>query len=262
MNQLSPIEHSGQRVLTTAQLAEAYGTEAKRIQNNFSENRTRFTEGKHFILLSGQELMDFKNDSRNSGLVQKQASQLYLWTEKGAWMHAKSLNTDKAWEAYEMLVDDYYNAKQALPQLSELEMIAAIAKHAAEHEKRLSIVESRMEATEKRQEHISEVLSLNPTEWRRKTTELLNKISFSRGGEGAYQAVRNESYEKLEERAKCKLSVRVTNIRKRMALEGLPKSKIDKVSKLDAIAEDARLTEIYLAIVKEMAIQYKVDGAA
>lgn len=59
-----------------------------------------------------------------------------------------------------------------------------------------------------------------------------------------------------------KLTGDVTNIRKRMALEGLPKSKIDKVSKLDAIAEDARLTEIYLAIVKEMAILYKVDGVA
>lgn len=191
----------------------------------------------------------------------------YLLTRKGCDMVANKLTGEKGvlfTAAYVTKFEEMEEQLQEpkLTQLSELEMIAAIAKHAAEHEKRLSIVESRMEATEKRQEHISEVLSLNPTEWRRKTTELLNKISFSRGGEGAYQAVRNESYEKLEERAKCKLSVRVTNIRKRMALEGLPKSKIDKVSKLDAIAEDARLTEIYLAIVKEMAIQYKVDGAA
>jgi phage antirepressor YoqD-like protein len=27
-------------------------------------------------------------------------------------MHAKSLNTDKAWDAYEMLVDDYYSLKE------------------------------------------------------------------------------------------------------------------------------------------------------
>lgn len=261
MNQLQVIEHNEQRVLTTAQLAEAYGTDSDNINDNFQNNATRYKEGKHYFALKGADLKQFKASQKISGNL-KFAPVIYLWTEKGAWMHAKSLNTDKAWEAYEMLVDDYYNAKQALPQLSELEMIAAIAKHAAEHEKRLSIIESRMEATEKRQEHISEVLSLNPTEWRRKTTELLNKIAFARGGEGAYQAVRNESYEKLEERAKCKLSVRVTNIKKRMALEGVAKSKIDKVSKLDAIAEDARLTEIYLAIIKEMAIMYKVDGVA
>ncbi|GIO07992.1 hypothetical protein J31TS6_40200 [Brevibacillus reuszeri] len=110
MSKLQVLHYMGQRVLTTAQLAESYGTESKRIQNNFNENRARFSEGKHFILLAGQELMEFKNDSRNSGLVQKQASQLYLWTRKGAWMHAKSLNTDEAWDAYEMLVDDYYRA--------------------------------------------------------------------------------------------------------------------------------------------------------
>ncbi len=175
-------------------------------------------------------------------------------------MHAKSLNTDKAWEAYEMLVDDYYNIKQTLPQLSEIEMIAAVAKHAAEQEKRLKLVESRVEATEKRQEHIQEVLSLNPTEWRKKVNALINKMAKQLGGHEAYQAVRNESYQRLEERGGYRLSIRVTNIQKRMALEGAPKSKVEKVSKLDAIADDARLTEIYLAIVKEMAIQYKVEG--
>lgn len=44
-----------------------------------------------------------------------------------------------------------------------------------------------------------------------------------------------------------------------MALEGVAKSKIDKVSNLDIIGEDKRLLEIYLAIVKEMAIRYQVN---
>ena len=39
---------------------------------------------------------------------------LYLWTEKGALLHAKSLNTDKAWEAYEFLVDTYFAVKEKL----------------------------------------------------------------------------------------------------------------------------------------------------
>ncbi|GMA52640.1 hypothetical protein GCM10025857_39970 [Alicyclobacillus contaminans] len=46
-----------------------------------------------------------------------------------------------------------------------------------------------------------------------------------------------------------------------MALEGAAKSKIDKVNKMDVIADDARLTEIYLAVVKEMAIRYQVNLA-
>lgn len=141
--QLQIISHEGQRVLTTAQLAESFGTETTIISNNFNRNKDRYTEGKHFFLLEGEELKSFKANHQNDESSNR-INKLYLWTEKGAWMHAKSLNTDKAWGAYEMLVDDYYNVKQALPQLSELEMIAAIAKHAADHEKRLSIVESRM----------------------------------------------------------------------------------------------------------------------
>lgn len=42
----------------------------------------------------------------------KNAQYLYLWTEKGAWLHAKSLNTDEAWNAYETLVDEYYRIKE------------------------------------------------------------------------------------------------------------------------------------------------------
>lgn len=38
---------------------------------------------------------------------------MYLWTEKGALLHAKSLNTDKAWEVYDYLVDFYFRAQEA-----------------------------------------------------------------------------------------------------------------------------------------------------
>lgn len=38
----------------------------------------------------------------------KQASAIYLWTERGALLHAKSLNTDKAWEVHDFLIDTYF----------------------------------------------------------------------------------------------------------------------------------------------------------
>lgn len=104
---LTIIEHQNQRVLTTAQLAEAYGTDSNTITVNFHRNKERFKEGKHYILLQGTELSDFKRNLTNCN-VAPNINKLYLWTEKGAWMHAKSLNTDEAWEAYETLVDDYY----------------------------------------------------------------------------------------------------------------------------------------------------------
>lgn len=48
---------------------------------------------------------------------------------------------------------------------------------------------------------------------------------------------------------------RLTNKRRRMADEGVCKSKRDKLNKVDVIADDKKLIEIYLAVVKEMAVQ-------
>lgn len=98
MNTLQIIVHDNRRLLTTNQLSESYGTEDKLIQQNFNNNKSRYKEGKHFILLQGEELRDFKRDFENLG-VAPNTNRLYLWTEKGVWLHAKSLNTDAAWDA-------------------------------------------------------------------------------------------------------------------------------------------------------------------
>lgn len=105
------IYYNGQPMCTTEQLAEAYGTEANNLKVNFNRNKTKYKEGKHYILLRGDELRAYKNEVTNCNLVSK-VNQLYLWTERGAMLHAKSLNTDKAWEIYERLVDFYFQAKE------------------------------------------------------------------------------------------------------------------------------------------------------
>jgi hypothetical protein len=50
----------------------------------------------------------------------KNLNVLYLWTERGALLHAKSLNTDKAWEVYGELVETYFRAKTAQTALQNL----------------------------------------------------------------------------------------------------------------------------------------------
>ena len=107
MNVPKMIEQDGQRVLTTAQLADAYGTSTQRISHNFSQNKKRYVEGKHFYYLTGESLKEFAMsnfDTANKG------GKMYLWTERGALLHAKSLNTDKAWEVYDFLVEHYFRA--------------------------------------------------------------------------------------------------------------------------------------------------------
>lgn len=61
MDKLQPMEFKKQRIMTTKILAEQYGVTEKNIQDNFSNNKNRFTEGKHYFKLEGQGLKDFKN---------------------------------------------------------------------------------------------------------------------------------------------------------------------------------------------------------
>ena len=78
------------------------------------------------------------------------------------------------------------------------------------------------------------------------------------GGFDYIKEVNTEIYRLVEERAGVSLSTRLTNKRTRMAGEGICKSKRDKLTKVDIIADDKKLIEIYLAIVKEMAVKYGV----
>lgn len=108
------MELAGERVLTTKIIAEMYGTTEKVIRENFRRNIDRYKEGKHYYCLTGDDLKAFKNRTSFCGAVSKKSSSLYLWTEKGALLHAKSLNTDKAWEVYEYLVDYYFRVQETV----------------------------------------------------------------------------------------------------------------------------------------------------
>lgn len=117
------IEVKGMRVLTSKQLADAYEASAQKIKQNFANNRKRFIEGKHYISFTGDELRAFKNQVENIDLVDARTSHLYLWTEKGALLHAKSLNTDKAWEVYDYLVDFYFRAREQKQEKEKNEVV-------------------------------------------------------------------------------------------------------------------------------------------
>lgn len=119
-------------------------------------------------------------------------------------------------------------------------------------------VKVEIEETNTKIDGIKEIVSLNSTDWKSDSKNLIVKIAHKLGGNLFIQDVYKEIYTNLEKRIGCQLEIRLTNKRRRMADEGVCKSKRDKLNKLDIIGEDKKILECFLAIVKELAIKYGV----
>ena len=112
---------------------------------------------------------------------------------------------------------------------------------------------------EQKIQNTCEVIALDKTAWRKDSEHLINKIARATGeGYGGIRLVYEEIYRSIESRAGVSLNTRLINKRNRMAGEGVCKSKRDRLTRVDIIAEDKKLIEIYVAIVKELAVKYGV----
>lgn len=118
-------------------------------------------------------------------------------------------------------------------------------------------LEAKAEAEKSREEiqGMRDLVALTPNAWRKDTAAIINKIANKLGGFEHIRDVREESYRILDETFKVDVKRRLQNKKKNMALEGVSKSKIDKLNPLDVIAEDEKLINGYLSIVSKMAIK-------
>lgn len=264
MDKLIPMELKKQRVMTTEILAEQYGTHTERIRQNYLRNEKRFVEGKHYYKLVGDELRSFKAEYLNDTNL-KFAKELLLWTEKGAARHAKILDTDEAWEVYEELEETYFKIKENVQALNtsqlspELQMFNKLFQAMAKQELENNQIKEEIKETKESIQGIRDVVAINSTDWKADCKSLVIKIANKLGGFNHIQDVYKEIYSTLEKRMGVQLNIRLTNKRRRMADEGICKSKRDKLNYIDVIADDKKLIEGYVAITKELAIKY---GAA
>ncbi|GDO95396.1 ORF6N domain-containing protein [Escherichia coli] len=109
VNTLQPILHNQIPVITTELLAKLYGCSVECLHRNHHRNKSRFTEGKHFIVVKGTDLQSLKISLRDFQTIANNVRKLILWTERGAARHAKMLETDQAWDVFERLEDCYFN---------------------------------------------------------------------------------------------------------------------------------------------------------
>jgi hypothetical protein len=248
------IVYQGERVLTTPQLADDFGTDQQILVNNYNRNKDRYKSRKHFILLEGEDLRDFR--AKNQIDLMPNINKLYLWPKKGAWLHAKSLNTDTAWDAYEALVDDYYEKLEqpnALPDSVE-DLIIMQAQSMKDVKAKVIELEGKVQESNESMNEIKRILLLPTKDWRKTINDMLNEAAIKLGGGGKFQELKSDSYMILTDRAACRLNVSLTNLKNRLEEAGATKTQIKNASKLDVIENDKRLKEIYTTIVKELSI--------
>lgn len=110
--------------------------------------------------------------------------------------------------------------------------------------------------TNARIDNMKDAITLSTASWREDCRKLIVRIAQAMGGNDYIREVQAEIFRLVDERAGVSLNTRLTNLRRRMAEEGVCKSKRDKMNKVDVIAGDKKLIEIYTAIVKEMAVKH------
>lgn len=115
MKDLIPVKFNEEVVITTKTLAEVYECNEKQIKQNYNNNKDKFIEGKHYYKLQGEKLKKLRVENFDLQ-ISPMTRELYLWTKRGASRHCKMLGTDKAWEMFDTLEENYFNPK---PQLTK-----------------------------------------------------------------------------------------------------------------------------------------------
>ena len=244
MNQLVFIEN-GKTVTDSLTVAEVFGKEHDKVLRDIRE----LDCSKEFSLANFGESTYTNERGRTYPK--------YIITQDGFSFLVMGYTGKEAARFKEMYIAEFNRMREKLtkPPQTQLEILQASIGQLVEQERRLTAVEKRLDDT-------AELLSMTPINGRQKVIELINKIAESLGGGKAYQQVWRDSYERLKSRVNCKLNMRLENKKDRLAKEGASKTKINKLTKLDVIFDDVKLAEIYISIVKEMAIQYNVKADA
>ena len=246
-------ELNGHRVVTFKEIDRVHERVEGTARRNFNENKfnkdgsERFIEGvDYFVRNSYEAKMEF-NIIAPSGLT--------LITESGYLMLTKSLTDDLAWTVQRKLVNNYFRVTEQKPNCIEDILIASL-KEMKEVKYRLQEVAIKQIETKEEIQGIRDIVKIKPRDtWRKDSNTVLRKIC-SRMND--YKTPKEEAYKALEQRAGCNLKTRLNNLRGRAFENCWGQSKINNLNYLDVIEDDKKLIEIYIAIVKEMAIKYRL----
>jgi hypothetical protein len=235
------------RIVTFREIDTVHERVSGTAGRNFRDNREYFIEGEDYFELKGSEAYDFAT-TYNIGTNPSKVRNLILITESGYLLIVKTLQDDLAWEVQRKLIKNYFRAKEIVQQpKNEFDLMRQMIDQ---------IELAQKEASEAKQiaENIKDNIIHTDQDWRDWANKQLNRIGYQMGEK--YQEARRMSYTILENRGRCRLDVRLNNLKQRLKEAGASETQINKANKLDVIGEDQRLREIYKSIIEKMSIKY------
>ena len=249
MNSLTIIKSNGQFAIDSREVAEMTDVRHSDLLEKISGYAVHLLNGKfrlvEFFIKSSYQ------DSTGRTLP------CYLLTRKGCDMVANKMTGQKGVLFTAEYVTKFDEMEKQLAQPSfenlspQLQLLISLETATRQQAKAL-------QDTNKRIDNIGDIISLDTRSWRDDARNLIIRIAHKQGGNDYIRETQSEIFKLVDLRGGVSLETRLTNKRQRMAMEGVCKSKRDKLNKADIIAEDKKLIEIYVAIVKEMAVKYGV----
>ena len=183
----------------------------------------------------------------------------YLLTKKGCDMVANKMTGSKGVLFTAMYVDAFHKMDEHIKQqaqistpTSQLEAIKMFVQIQEEQQAFNQRIENEVTG-------IRNIVGIETKNWRNDTNKILSAIAQHLGGGDMHKKIKAEAYTALEEKGRCNLKIRMQNRKGKMLANGATKTQINKLSKLDVINDDPRLIEIYISVIKSMAIKYGVD---
>lgn len=183
----------------------------------------------------------------------------YLLTKKGCDMVANKMTGEKgilftatyvnAFHEMQNHIKEQSQLNTPTSQLEAIKIFVQIQEEQQEFNKRIET-----EVT-----GIRNIVGMETKNWRNDTNKVLGAIAQHLGGGEKHKTIRMEAYKLLEEKGRCKLEQRMNNRKAKMLSKGATKTQINKWSKLVVINDEPRLIEIYISVIKSMAIKYGVD---
>ena len=186
----------------------------------------------------------------------------YLLTRDGFTLLAMGFTGQKAlqWklkyiEAFNKMEE---KLKQGMPNMSQAEIIAMMAQNNVEIEKKAN---KALEIAEKADRQISNALDVftAPPEknWRESMNSKMRAICTQY--KLSYPVFYGELYAELELMAGVNLSARLSRLKNRMLENGATKTDCRKITKLEVVARDKQLRQIFEGIVRKYQSKYAID---